>query len=225
MYIIWGDQFDLLSIITPRNLVSFTSEIRLPFIRRSFMLRGKHFGVNNMKLVLSTFKDSLLAFTQEYILSISTFISLTISFKFLPLQKRIGIVNKEDWQKELRGRRQIVYVSCLHWPLMYDVYTGLIWIMFMLASSSYWPLIYHVHIGLLCTLFILASYISRLHWYLLYRLNIGIGVSCLHFQVLECGTWYHHPRRLQCVLSRNLIIFKVATLHYRCRHNLKLYLR
>ena len=38
---------------------------------------------------------------------------------------------------------------------------------------------------------------------------------------LECGTWYHHPRRLQCVLSRNLIIFKVATWHYRCRHNLK----
>ena len=38
---------------------------------------------------------------------------------------------------------------------------------------------------------------------------------------LECGTWYQHPRRLQCVLSRNLIIFKVATWHYRCRHNLK----
>ena len=38
---------------------------------------------------------------------------------------------------------------------------------------------------------------------------------------LECGTWYHHPRRLQCVLSRNLRIFKVATWHYRCRHNLK----
>ena len=38
---------------------------------------------------------------------------------------------------------------------------------------------------------------------------------------LECGTWYHHPRRLQCVLSRNLIIFNVATWHYRCRHNLK----
>ena len=38
---------------------------------------------------------------------------------------------------------------------------------------------------------------------------------------LECGTWYHHPRRLQCVLSRNLRIFKVATWHYRCRHNIK----
>ena len=38
---------------------------------------------------------------------------------------------------------------------------------------------------------------------------------------LECGTWYHHPRRLQCVLSRNLRIFKVAMWHYRCRHNLK----
>ena len=38
---------------------------------------------------------------------------------------------------------------------------------------------------------------------------------------LECGTWYHHPRRLQCVWSRNLRMFKVATWHYRCRHNLK----
>ena len=38
---------------------------------------------------------------------------------------------------------------------------------------------------------------------------------------LECGTWYHHPQRLQCVWSRNLRIFKVATWHYRCRHNLK----
>ena len=38
---------------------------------------------------------------------------------------------------------------------------------------------------------------------------------------LECGTWYHHPRRLQCVLSRNLRILKVATWHYWCRHNLK----
>ena len=36
---------------------------------------------------------------------------------------------------------------------------------------------------------------------------------------LECGTWYHHPRRLQCVFSRNLRFFKVA--HYRCRHNLE----
>ena len=38
---------------------------------------------------------------------------------------------------------------------------------------------------------------------------------------LECGTWYHHPRRLQCALSRNLRIFKVATWHCQCRHNLK----
>ena len=38
---------------------------------------------------------------------------------------------------------------------------------------------------------------------------------------LECGTWYHHPRRLQCVFSRNLRFSKVAMWHYRCRHNLK----
>ena len=39
--------------------------------------------------------------------------------------------------------------------------------------------------------------------------------------ILDPYTWYHHPRRLQCVLRRNLRIFKVATWHYRCRHNLK----
>ena len=39
--------------------------------------------------------------------------------------------------------------------------------------------------------------------------------------ILECGIWYYHPRRLQCVWRRNLRIFKVATWHYRCRHNLK----
>ena len=38
---------------------------------------------------------------------------------------------------------------------------------------------------------------------------------------LECGAWSHHPRRLQCVWSRNLRIFKVAMWHFRCRHNLK----
>ena len=52
---------------------------------------------------------------------------------------------------------------------------------------------------------------SVLHILLIYKIH----------NALECGTWYHHPRRLQCVLSRNLRIFKVATWHYRCRHNLK----
>ena len=48
-------------------------------------------------------------------------------------------------------------------------------------------------------------------------------IRIYHFHSrLECGTWYHHPWRLQCVLSRNMRIFKVATWHYRCRHNLKI---
>ena len=40
-------------------------------------------------------------------------------------------------------------------------------------------------------------------------------------QWLECATCYHHPRRQQCVMSRNLIIFKVATWHYRWRQHIK----
>ena len=50
------------------------------------MLRGKHFGVNNMKLVLSTFKDNLFAFTQEYI---------------LPVQKRLVSSTKRIGKKNL----------------------------------------------------------------------------------------------------------------------------
>ena len=42
-----------------------------------------------------------------------------------------------------------------------------------------------------------------------------------HMLQLEGGTWYHHPRRLQCVLSRNMRIFKVARWHFRCHHHLK----
>ena len=50
--------------------------------------------------------------------------------------------------------------------------------------------------------------------------EIWIGIHHFHL-TLECGTWYHHPRRQQCVLSRNVRIFKVATRHYRCRHHVK----
>ena len=50
---------------------------------------------------------------------------------------------------------------------------------------------------------------------------IPAQVKSLILYELECGTWYYHPRRLQCVWSRNLRISKVATWHYRCRHNLK----
>ena len=56
---------------------------------RSSIFREKHLGVNNMKLVFSTFNDNLFALTQEYVLYISTFISLTISPKLLPVQKRL----------------------------------------------------------------------------------------------------------------------------------------
>ena len=57
-------------------------------------------------------------------------------------------------------------------------------------------------------------------WYVLYVFRYSY--IHIYIYILECGTWYHHPRRLQCVLSRNLRIFKVATWHYRCRHNLKI---
>ena len=51
--------------------------------------------------------------------------------------------------------------------------------------------------------------------------STSINIIYRTIEQLECVTWYHHPRRLQCVLSTNLRIFKVATWHCRCRHNLK----
>ena len=73
----------------------------------------------------------------------------------------------------------------------------------------------------------------KFHWNIFLRIQLTIhqhlfrywcdaeqATSCYQYQ-LECGTWYHHPRRPQCVLSRNLRIFKVAAWHYRCCHNLK----
>ena len=57
-------------------------------------------------------------------------------------------------------------------------------------------------------------------WHALPHFIVAVQPKLMQLK-LECGTWYHHPRRLQCVLSRNLRIFKVATWHYWCRHNLK----
>ena len=89
---IWGDQFNLLSAITPTNSVSFTSDIRFPFISMSSTFRGKHLGVNNMKLVFSTFNDNLFAFIQEYILSISTLISFPYNLIQSYNTLQIGVV-------------------------------------------------------------------------------------------------------------------------------------
>ena len=101
MYMIWGHQVSLLSIMTPKNLVSFTSVIWLPFMRIPSILREKCLGVNNMKFVLSMLRDNLLAFTQQYTLPISTFIWLTTSFKFFPVQKRIVSSTKSIGIKRL----------------------------------------------------------------------------------------------------------------------------
>ena len=54
-----------------------------------------------------------------------------------------------------------------------------------------------------------------------FKISLSQSTYNIYICTLECGTWYHHPRRLQCFLSRNLRIFKVATWHCRCRHNLK----
>ena len=49
----------------------------------------------------------------------------------------------------------------------------------------------------------------------------GLWYSKSKQKKLKCGARYHHPRRQQCVLSRNMRMFKVATWHYRSNHHLK----
>ena len=77
-------------------------------------------------------------------------------------------------------------------------------------------------------------------FYIVHRREYRIFTELCHHQMeLECGTWYHHPRRLQCVLSRIMRIVKVAMWrlhcvfgritrivkvamwHFRCHHHLK----
>ena len=77
MYSQWACQFGLLSKITPRNYVCLTSSILWPSILIQFILRDKPFGVNNMKLVFSMFRETLFTLTHVWILTSSTLISLT----------------------------------------------------------------------------------------------------------------------------------------------------
>ena len=88
MYRIWVDHFNLLSMMTPRNLISVTSAIRIPFITMSSIHRDEFLGVKSMKLVLSIFSDNLFAFTQAYIFAISSFILWLRALRSLPVQNR-----------------------------------------------------------------------------------------------------------------------------------------
>ena len=88
-----------------------------------------------------------------------------------------------------------------------------IWILLLTMPESPWNG-FHEHI-------------SNLYFYI--ESSFPPNVSPIRFVAemhsvwkLECGTWYHHPRRLQSVLSRNLRIFKVAMWHFRCHHHLKI---
>ena len=71
MYLICADHLSLLSMITPRNFVSFTSCILVWFITMWSAQWEEYLGINNIKLVLSMFKDNLFAFTHFAMSSIS----------------------------------------------------------------------------------------------------------------------------------------------------------
>ena len=89
MWLICSAQVSLLSINTPRNFALETSLISLPFI---CMLEYSWFfplGLNNIKLVLSTLRDSLLAFSQFSTLVSSVFIIFVSWVKFRELWNKV----------------------------------------------------------------------------------------------------------------------------------------
>ena len=92
MYRLWVDHFNLLSIMTPRNLVCVTSATRIPFIIMSSIHRDEFLGVKSMKLVLSIFSDNLFEFTQEYIFAIYSFI---LWLRFVSSAKSIGMKSSD----------------------------------------------------------------------------------------------------------------------------------
>ena len=61
------------------------------------MERGHRFGVNNMKFVLSTFRESLFALTHAYTFAISTLILSTIKSSI----KQVCVISKQDRHKQL----------------------------------------------------------------------------------------------------------------------------
>ena len=66
------------------------------------ILLEKHFGVNNMKFVLSIFNERLLDFIQENIFDISSFISLIRESIFRPVQNNdMGLHRLEGDGKSL----------------------------------------------------------------------------------------------------------------------------
>ena len=106
---------------------------------------------------------------------------------------------------KLRGDRRKIYINKLHCRLIS------VWVTqsYFISVCTNGP---RMHNGDIIVISYIVLWIAFIMW---------MFTNTDAVWKLECGTWYHHPRRLQCVLSRNLIIFQVATWHYRCRHNLK----
>ena len=120
MYLICADHLSLLSMITPRNFVSFTSCILVCFITIWSAQWEEYLGIKNIKLVLSMFKDNLFAFTQALILVNSSLTCRIMFLRSIPVQKRlhssaksIGIKKLDTFVKSLIYKKAWVLVWIL----------------------------------------------------------------------------------------------------------------
>ena len=101
MYRVWENHLNWLSIMTPRNLVSLTSDVQVPLITMPSIHRGEIFGAKNTKLVLTIFSDNWFAFSQACIFAISSFIWWLTSLRSLPVQNRFVSSAKRIGMKSL----------------------------------------------------------------------------------------------------------------------------
>ena len=85
---IWVDHFNLLSIMTPRNLVSVTSAIWFPFIAMTSIHQNEFLGMKSMKL---SFQWSVIIHlhSPKHTFAISLFIWWLRSLRFLPEQNKL----------------------------------------------------------------------------------------------------------------------------------------
>ena len=105
--------------MTPRNLISVTSAIRIPFIKMSSIHRDEFLGVKSMKLVLSIFSDNLFAFAQAYIFAISSFILWLGALRSVPVQNGFVSSAKSIGMKRLDTLgRSFIYTRKSRGPRM-----------------------------------------------------------------------------------------------------------
>ena len=131
MYKIWSFQHNLLSIITPRNLVLEVSLIASPSMLTDIFGCALFLLENIMKWVFLIFRDSLFAFNHKEIYfnsSFNVFINISLS---LPLTNKLLLSANSIGNVFFTDFSQVIYVydeqkRTEYWSLWYTTFDNLI---------------------------------------------------------------------------------------------------